>query len=49
MKLGYRLYVYVGYYFELQSNKTCSYIALIQNESYQQSPEKIKNNGEHGK
>ena len=43
MKLGYRLYIYVGYKFILILNR---HMYLIQNESSQQSPEKTKNNSE---
>ena len=49
MKLGYRLYIYIGYYFEFSSSNPCSYIALIKNESYRQSPENMRNNGEREK
>ena len=44
MKLGCRLYIYEGYYFEFLSSNNAS---LIQNESYQQSPKKMKNSDEH--
>ena len=37
MKLGYRLYVYVGSYFEIHQ---AANVFLIQNKSYQQSPKK---------
>ena len=40
MKLGYMLYIYAEFYFELSS----SYES--ENESYQQSPKKTKNNGD---
>ena len=45
MKLGYRLYIYVGYYFEFLIEQP--HVSLIQNESYLQSSEKSKNKGEH--
>ena len=45
MKLGYRLYICVSYYFELSSSNTC----ISQNESYQESPVKTKNYGGHEK
>ena len=47
MKLGYKLYIYLGSYFELLSRSTG--IFQIQNESCQQNLEKTKNNGEHEK
>ena len=47
MKLGYKLYFYLGSYFELLSRSTG--IFQIQNESCQQNLEKTKNNGEHEK
>ena len=43
MKLGYGLSIYVGYYFGFSLRKTC---ISHPNESYQQSPEKMKDNGE---
>ena len=43
MKPGYMLHIYMGHYFRFLSSKTC----LIQYESYQQSPEKTKNDGEN--
>ena len=48
MKLGYSLYIYVGDLFWILI-KEHWYVSLIQNESYQQSPEKTKNNSEHGR
>ena len=44
MKLICRPYIYVGYYCEFLSSNT--YVSH-QNESHQQSPEKMKTNGEH--
>ena len=39
MKLGYRLYIYMGYYFEFHQ---ATYISHIQNEGYRQIPRKTK-------
>ena len=47
MKLGDRLYIYVGYLFGIFNRET--HKSLIQNESYQKSFEKTKTNGEHAK
>ena len=45
MKLGHSLYTYI-----LISNfPRVAHVSFIQNESYPQSPEKTKNNGEHEK
>ena len=44
MKLGYRLYIYVGYILNFHH---ATHKSLIQNESYWQSSEKTKKIGEH--
>ena len=44
MKLGYRLYIYLAIILNFAS---ATHVSLIQNESYQQSPEKTKNNCEN--
>ena len=44
MKLGYKLYIYVDIILNFDQ---ATHVPLIRNDSYQQSPEKMKNNGEH--
>ena len=44
MVVGYRLHIYVGYYFELWSSNAC---ICHSNETYEQSLEETKNNGAH--
>ena len=44
MKLGYTRHIYVGYFLNFHRATDAS---LIQNQSYQRSTEKTKNNGEH--
>ena len=39
MKLGYMLYIHVGYYFDFHGG---THASPIQNESYQQGPKKTK-------
>ena len=44
MTPGYKLYIYLGYYLDFDRP---TYVSLIQNKSYQLSPQKTKNNGGH--
>ena len=47
MKLGYRLYIYI--WAIIFSFHWPTHVSLMCNESYKQSSEKTKNNGEHEK